>query len=175
MTSLEVGEHLKACSDCSRLFSVEVKLEAKLRAGLNRGPRSAALWGQIEKSLAVAASAAPDPRSRVHRSQPVGWTGVREALAAQLRAGWQASRWAWSGLAAVWVVILMVHLSAREPDALPAAWQEEPSAYEMRFALKQKQLLMAELASTPEPAPVNKPKPPVSSPRSDRYIETFNT
>ena len=36
--------------------------------------------------------------------------------------------------------------------------QEVPSASEVRFAVKQKQLLMAELAATSEPAPADKPK-----------------
>ena len=44
----------------------------------------------------------------------------------------------------------------------------------MRFALKQKQLLMAELAFTSEPAPADKPKAAPPSPRSERRNETLN-
>ena len=75
----------------------------------------------------------------------------------------------------MWVVILVLDLAAREPDAPLVAGQEVPSASEMRFALKQKQLLMAELAFTSEPAPADKPKPAPPSPRSDRRKETLNT
>jgi len=49
-----------------------------------------------------------------------------------------------------------------------------PSASEMRFAVKQKQLLMAELAVTSEPAPADKPKAAPPSPHSERRNETLN-
>ena len=148
-TTLEIEQHLKACPACARLFAEEEKLEARMMAGLNRGPRTAALWEQIERAVVAAGSAASRPRPPRHVSQPVGWPALLAALGAQLRAGWQASRWAWAGLAAVWVVILALNFTAREPDAPLVAGQEAPSASEMRLALKQKQLLMAELAVTP--------------------------
>ena len=53
----------------------------------------------------------------------------------QFRAGWRTSRWAWTGLAAVWAVILALNLAAREPDAPLMAGQEVPSASEMRLAV----------------------------------------
>ena len=147
-TSLEIEQHLKACPDCARLFAEEQKLEARLKAGLNRGARTAALWEQIERSVVAAApSACPlaafDPASR---SLP-GGTALLAALGEQLQAGWRRSPWAWAGLAAAWVVILALNFAAREPDAPLVAGQRVPSASEMRFALKQKQLLMAELAA----------------------------
>ena len=89
-------------------------------------------------------------------------------------AGWQASRWAWTGLAAVWAVILVLNLAAREPEAPLVAGQEVPSASEMRLALEQKYLLMSELALTPEPAPADKPKPAPPSPHSERRNEALN-
>ena len=91
----------------------------------------------------------------------------------QLRAGWQASRWAWASLAGVWVVILLLNSAAREPDSPLVADQTLPSASEMRLALKQKDMLMAELAFSSEPAA--KPNPASPSPRSDRRRATFNT
>jgi hypothetical protein len=97
------------------------------------------------------------------------------ALIAQIRAGWRASRWAWTGLAAAWVVILALNLAAREPDASLVAGQQVPSASEMRLALAQKHLLMAELALTPEPASANKPKPAPPSPHSEWRHNTLNT
>jgi hypothetical protein len=73
------------------------------------------------------------------------------------------------------VVILALNLAAREPNAPLLAKQEVPSASEMRLALAQKHLLMAELALTPEPAPANKPKPAPPSPHSERHHDTLNT
>jgi len=74
----------------------------------------------------------------------------------------------------VWVGILALNFAAREPAAPLVASQELPSASEMGFALKQKQLLMAGLAVTSEPVPADRPKPALPSPRSDRHSETLN-
>jgi hypothetical protein len=74
----------------------------------------------------------------------------------------------------VWAVILVLNLAEREPDAPLVAGQEVPSASEMRLALKQKSLLMAELALTSEPALADKPKPARPSPHSERRNETLN-
>jgi anti-sigma factor RsiW len=174
-SSLEVEQHLKTCPDCARFFAEAEELNARLMAGLNQGPRTAALWAQIESSVVTAGSSASRSRTTARTSQPVGWPAMLGALGAQLRAGWQASRWAWTGLAAVWMVILSLNLTAREPKAPPVARQEVPSPSEMRLALKQKHLLMAELAFTSEPAPADKPKAAPPSPRSDRPKATLNT
>jgi len=173
-TSLEIQQHLKTCPGCARLFAEEEKLDARMMAGLSRGPRTAVLWAQIEREVAAAGSSASRSRTPAHVSQPAGWPAVLGALGAQLRAGLQASRWAWTGLAAVWGVILTMNLAAREPDAPPVARQEVPSKSEVRFALKQKQLLMADMAIASEPVPANKPKAAPPSPRSDRRNETLN-
>ena len=176
-TSLEIEQHLKSCPECARLFAEEEKLEARIRAGLNQGPRTAALWEQIEREVAAAASASRVGlgrlRSAERRYEGEGRT-VLETLGARLRAGWQRSRWAWAGLAAVWVGILGLNLAAREPDAPLVAGQELPSASEMRFALREKQQLMAELAVTSEPASAAKPKAVPPSPRSERRTETLD-
>ena len=171
--SLEIQQHLKTCPGCARLFAEAEKRDARLMAGLNRGPRTAAVWGQIEGSVVAAASSASCPRPPAPVTQPVGWPAVLAALVSQIHAGWRTSRWAWSGLAAVWVVILALNLAARELDAPLAAGQGVPSASELRFAVKQKQLLMADLAFTSEPAPADKRKAAPPSPRSDRRNETL--
>jgi anti-sigma factor RsiW len=164
-TSLEIEQHLAACPACARVFAEAQKLD--------RGPRTAALWEQIEREV-VSASSGSRLRPPAHVSQPFGWEGVLGTLGAQLRAGWRVSRWAWTGLAAVWAVILALNFTAREGNAPLVAGQAVPSASEMRFAFKQKQLLMAELVVTSEPAPADKPKAAPPSPRSDRRIETLN-
>jgi len=172
-TTLEIEQHLAGCPACARLFAEEQKLEARIMAGLNRGSRTASLWAQIEREVANASSASRS-RPPAPVPQPDGWPAALGSLVAHLRAGWRASRWAWTGLAVAWVVILTLNLSAREPETTVEARQELPSASEMRLALKQKHLLMAELALTPEPVPANKPKPAPPSPRSDRFKETLN-
>jgi anti-sigma factor RsiW len=173
-TSLEIEQHLKACPGCASFFAEEEKLEVRIKAGLRQVPRTPALWAQIERGVASAASSASRSRPPVHVSQPVGWPAVLGALWAQLRAGWQASRWAWTGLAAAWVVILVLNGVAREPDAPLAAGKQLPPVAEVRFAVEQKHLLMADLAFTTEPA-ADKPKAAPPSPRSDRRKENLNT
>jgi anti-sigma factor RsiW len=173
-TTLEIEQHLETCPACARLFAEQEKLEARIMASLDQGHRTAALWEQIERSVAAAASSASRPPPPARVSQAVGRLGVLRMLSAQLRAGWQTARWAWAGLATAWAVVLALNFTAREPDASLVARQQVPSASEMRLALKQKQLLMAELAITSEPAPATKPKAVPPSPRSDRRHETLN-
>ena len=172
-TTLEIEQHLAGCPACARRFIQEQNLEARIVAGLNRGSRTPALWAQIEQKVAHASSAS-SPRLSARFPQPAGWPALLESLGAQLRAGWRASRWAWTGLAAAWAVILALNLSAPEPAASLVAGQEAPSESEVRLALKQKHLLMAELALTPDPAPADKPKPVRPSPHSERRKETLN-
>ena len=172
-TSLEIEQHLAGCHTCTRYFDQEQKLEARMMAGLNRGSKTEALWAQIEREVA-AASSSSRARPPKQPAQPVGWPAVLDLLGAQLRAGWRASRWGWSGLAAAWVVIVALNLAAREPDQPASAGRKVPSPSEMRLALKQKHLLMAELAFTPEPAPANKPKAAPPSPHSERRLATLN-
>jgi anti-sigma factor RsiW len=187
--TFEIERHLATCPACARLLAEEEKLEARMVAGLNRGTRTATLWEQIERSVVAAAPLSPDlfaecegltrsrrePQRAAERS-PSLRTAAYLCVSAliRLRAGWQASRWAWSGLAAVWVGILALNFAAREPGAPLVAGQDLPSASEMGFALKQKQLLMAGLAVTSEPAPADRPKAALPSPRSDRRNETLN-
>jgi anti-sigma factor RsiW len=172
-TTLKIEQHLAGCPACARLFAQEQKLEARITAGLNRGSRTAALWAQIEREVTVASSASR-PRPPALVPQQVGWPALLGGLGAQIRARWRTSRWAWTGLAGVWAVILMLNLAEREPGAPLVAGQEVPSASELRLALKQKYLLMSELALTSEPSPSDKPKPARPSPHSERRNETLN-
>jgi anti-sigma factor RsiW len=174
-TTLEIEQHLKACPACARLFAEGEKLEALTKAGLKRGPRTPALWAQIEREVAAAAIHTSRSRPPARVSQPAGWPAVLRALWAQLRDVWQASRWAWTGLAAAWAVILVLNGTAREPDAPVAAGKQLPPVAEVRFAVEQKHLLMADLAFATEPAPADKPKAVPPSPHSDRRKENLNT
>lgn len=173
-TTVEVQQHLKSCPDCACLFAEGQKLEAHLKTALNQGSRTNALWEQIERSVTGAPTAA---RSRVPvRVSPAGGgTLILAALVERIRAGLRRSPSAWAGLAAAWAVILLLNLTAREPATRPLAGQRVPSASEMRFAWKQKQLLMADLAFAVEPAPAAESKAAPWNPRSDRQKDNLNT
>ena len=180
-STLEIERHLEACSACAGLFAEAEKLDARLMSGLSRGSRTVALWERIEREVVVVPGS-QDLTQRRREAQ----RGAENSLSlrssaflcvsalTQLRAGWQRSRWAWAGLGTVWVVILALNFTAREPDAPQMAGQELPLASEMRLALKQQQLLMAELAVSSVPASADKPKPAPPSPRSDRRSEILN-
>jgi hypothetical protein len=173
-TTLEIQQHMKSCMGCARVFAEEQRLEARMKAGLNRGERTGPLWDQIERSVAAAALVRGCTRPPTGVSQPAGWRHLLSRIGEQLQSGWRRSRWAWSGLAAVWVVILLLDFTAREPDTTLVAGQRVPTPSEMRLAWKQKEQLMAELAVTIEPAPADKPKPAPPKPRSDRRNGTLN-
>ena len=174
-TTLEIQQHLKTCPSCAGLFAEEEKLEARIKAGLKQGPRTPALWAQIERGVVGdSTQRRKGMQGNAEEMNPLRLTGsLWVSVLTQLRAGWQTSRWAWAGLAAVWAVILVLNSAAREPNSPLVAGQDLPSASEMRVALKQKDLLMAELAFSSEPAAKPKPAPP--SPRSDRRRATLNT
>jgi hypothetical protein len=72
-------------------------------------------------------------------------------------------------------VILALDLAAREPETTLVSAHGVPSASEMRLAWRQKQLLMAELTGTPEPAPPQKAKVVPPGPRGERTKDTRNT
>ena len=173
--TLEIEQHLKSCPDCLRLFAEEQELEKGLKGGLNRGSRTPALWEQIECSVVSAVPFAARSGLPNRVSQLAGWQVLLSALAQHLQARLRRSPKAWAGLAVVWVVILALNFTAREPDARLVAGQMVPSMSEMRFAWKQKQLLMADLALALELAPADTAKPAPTSPHSDRQKETLNT
>ena len=175
-TSLEIEQHLKACPACARLFAEEEKLEARIKASLKRGQRTPALWAQIERGVVGVST---QRRKEAQRGAEGSFSLRSSAFLCvsalnQFRAAWRSSRWAWAGLAAAWAVILVLNGAAREPDAPVVAGKQLPAVAEVRFAVEQKHLLMAELAFATEPAPADKPKTAPPSPRSDRREETFN-
>ncbi|HOX57933.1 MAG TPA: zf-HC2 domain-containing protein [Candidatus Paceibacterota bacterium] len=173
-TTIEIEQHLKSCTKCARLFAMQERLDARVKSCLNQGQRTAALWEQIERSVAAAASATvrrpPSPRPALIEL----WRAFVTTLGDQLQAGWRRSPGAWAGLTAVWVVILTLNFAARESETRLAAGKQLPHATEVRFAVKQKRLLLAELAFLPQPILTGKSKAPTISPRSERRAQTLN-
>jgi hypothetical protein len=167
-TALEIEQHLKSCPECARLFAEEQNFEGWITSGLRQGERSASVWEQAERAVLAAAPAG----TRFQPSPPIaprrGWLGLFAAFAARLHAAGTGLPRAWAGIAVAWMVILVLNLASRETDTMPLARQAAPSASEMRFALRQKQLLLAELAVATEVAPAGKMKTGAPSPRSQR-------
>ncbi len=173
-TALEIEQHLKSCPDCARFFTEAASLDSRLTAGLNRGLRTAALWEQIERSVATANSATAGPKLSSGVEDSAGWRVGLYALLGQLRAGCGHSSGAWAALVAAWVVIFALHFAARETGPPLLAGPPVPSASEVHSALLAKQVLMAELAGTAAAVPADKPKPVQPSPRGERRSEIRN-
>jgi hypothetical protein len=78
-------------------------------------------------------------------------------------------RLAWGGLAAAWLVILGLHFSGGPESTTPAA-TSAMAADQTRQALKQKQLLLVELAGAVETQPVIRPPGPRSQRRESMAV-----
>jgi hypothetical protein len=74
---------------------------------------------------------------------------------------------AWAGLAAVWVLILVMNFSTREPRPVIAEKASPPSP-ELMAELKKQQLLFAELIGPTPPQDADRRKNPATGPRSER-------
>ena len=74
---------------------------------------------------------------------------------------------AWAGLAAVWVVILAVNFSLRDP-APRLAEKSAPPSPEMMVELRKQQLMLAELIGPRETRDADRPRIFKSKPRGER-------
>ena len=75
------------------------------------------------------------------------------------------SRWIWSGLAAVWLALLAIHLSL-QPAAVTITHSSPAS--EMILTFHQDQKLLRELIGPDESRPAQSPQPILPQPRSER-------
>jgi hypothetical protein len=95
-------------------------------------------------------------------------------LAAAIRLRWRELLWpcpqVWAGLAAVWLVILTVNLTTRDPQARTIARAAPPSP-EVRELLRQQERLYAELLGATPTRVATQTKAPALSPRSQRRDE----
>jgi len=174
-TTLEIEQHLKSCPECARLFAQEQHFEAWITSGLKQGQRSPSIWAQAERAMLAAARAATRSETVPGIAQRRGWSAIFPAFATQLRVVWSGAPRAWTGIAVAWMVILALNLATRETDTMPVAGQAAPSASEIRFALIQKQLMLAELAVTTEASAASKAKTAAPSPRSQRQESNLRT
>ena len=73
---------------------------------------------------------------------------------------------AWAGLAAVWVLIIGLNLSQRDPAPRPGEKTSAPPVATL-LALRQQQQLLAELSGSPEAAEADRPRSYVPKPHSE--------
>ena len=74
---------------------------------------------------------------------------------------------AWTGLAAVWLVILGIHLATRD-TAVRVARQAAPVSPQVFMAFQEQERLLSELIGPSEPPATEPPKPRLPRPRSER-------
>jgi hypothetical protein len=81
---------------------------------------------------------------------------------------------AWAGLAAVWILILAVNVSMRDPSPVRAEKSSPPSP-EVIVELRQQQRLLAELIGPRDTSDADRSKSFVPQPRSERPFEVLMT
>ena len=80
---------------------------------------------------------------------------------------------AWAGLAAAWLVIIVLNLAAHDASARTAQKSAPPSP-ETIIALRQQERLLAELIGPQEISSAEEPRRTSHSPRSERRDEILN-
>jgi hypothetical protein len=110
------------------------------------------------------------PSGRIKRSEP----GAMPVLRLLWRELIFPSRWIWTGLAAVWVLIFVFDFSQRDPSELMAR-KSPPLSPEMILTFRQQERLLTELIGPDEPQAVGLPKPLLPQPRSEGRIEVLMT
>jgi len=121
---------------------------------LERQPLREIPAGWREEILGTAHAACPGSRRAPHYRSRVPWW--RELL-------WPCPQ-AWAGLTAVWAVTLFLNAVSREPVQVVTTPRRPPGRDVLR-AWKERERMLAELASLPGPA--EPPKPFAPRPRSE--------
>ena len=170
-TTLEIQQHLATCTECTRVFTAEAKLDARIMAGLKQGQRSAALWEQVEQKMIAAAKSAAAPRTSILDFRPSFLSTLNAQLATLL---WPSPR-AWAGLAAVWLVMLAVNFSTRDQATALAAHSAGPPSPDTVRVLKQQEQLLAELVERDETRGADKSKAVPPRPHTERRNELLTT
>jgi anti-sigma factor RsiW len=162
----EVASHLAACADCQKYFGEIKAVTTPLAtweqnfANVEPSPASLARW---EKDFAAAV-----------KTRSSAWkTFVLWFLDWSRDVVWPCRR-IWTGLAAVWVVILAVNFSQREPAEMMVAKSARPSPELVRAFLEQEGFLAVSVAPAKSPAK-EPPEPPVTQPRSEQRQNDLRT
>lgn len=107
------------------------------------------------------------------RATTVPGVTLASVFKARLRALFWPAPQAWAGLAALWLVVLVLNFATREAAPELKARHAPPSP-EMLLLLKQQEQLLAELVGQPDMASLIRPKAAPLGPRSGRREETLN-
>ncbi len=174
-TTLEIQQHLKSCPECTRLFTEEQNFQTWVDARLRDGKKSESLWAETERAVLEAAREDKSPSVSRRSTPQEGWPEILTSLTNRLRAVWSGAPRAWTGIAVAWLLILVLNLAARENESMPLARQPTPSVSQLRFALRQKQSLLVELAVAAEASASGKAKAAAPSPRSQRQENNLRT
>ena len=81
---------------------------------------------------------------------------------------------AWAGLAAIWILILAVNVSMRDPSPVRAEKSSPPSP-EVIVELRQQQRMLAELTGPRDTSDADRSKSFMPQPRSERPFEVLMT
>jgi hypothetical protein len=82
-------------------------------------------------------------------------------------------RVAWCGIAAAWVVIIALNISARDNPAMVATSQVLPPSPQAIAAWREQRRELASLTEPNQPREIEALKPRLPQPRSNRRTETF--
>ena len=137
--------------------------EDQIERRLQRQPQRQIPASWREEILTAAKAAAAREAEPIHTA--FGLPAVASWLTGLL---WPAPR-AWAGLAAVWLVVVVLNFSAREPSRGESASRALRPSPQMRELLREQEQLLAELVGPRGTTEV--PKVTVPQPRSQRREE----
>ena len=154
-----IDNHLAACADCGTYYDELKAVTVPLRnweenfSRIQPDPAVQRQWAR-----AVQAAGGPEPVRRL-------------TLAMAFRDWWQDVIWScrriWAGLAAVWVVLLVVNLSGRD-HSQTLAWKSSPPSSEMIMTFRQQESLLTELIGPSGSGEVERQKTFLPKPRTER-------
>jgi hypothetical protein len=154
---IELERHLDACADCRNYYGEIKILTAPLMgweknfSAIEANPAMQMRWAKAMQDAAAPSSIRQPPLQRVWRAM---WgESVRPY------------RYAWSGMAALWVAMLAINLTLSD-DRTSDAGARSSSSQEMIQAWEEQNRVLAELI---QPAAVVRAPPPhIPGPRSQR-------
>jgi hypothetical protein len=157
----EMQQHLAGCAGCARLARAEAEFSAALAARLNDSTRTPSLWMAEEAFVTESFRERRKPGRAVDRAASLVATWVSSCRALL----WPSPKY-YAGLAAVWLLLLLLRPAAPEATPQAAALRQRMSPESRRVLVAQRRELR-ELLSAPEPAPQDA-RPPTAPPRSER-------
>ena len=162
--AVEVDRHLATCAGC-RKFYAEIEMTTQPFATWEKH------FEHIEPRPAVQLRWA-NAIKLVDRRKSIALFSPRLVLLECWRQLVWPSRRIWSGLAAVWLLILLANLDFRVSTPRMTA-TTSPRSADFILALREEEQLVAELTQRPEPFVAEPPKPFVPRPRSEARVEFF--